>query len=206
MQYEIHTRNEAMQGTSQDFFGHWQFDTRHVFAFGDGAGGSIDGLSAAKTFVANVEECAKDLTLNSNCIRLLKQSDYNIAQGETTGILLILESGEIAGASVGDSSAKIIHHDSVTDLTAGQSRKPRLGTGDAEPRSFSGNLETGLLIISSDGLWNYVNESRLREAACGIDFPISGRLVTDLVRLNSGALHDDVGIMLIRKRLPSLPR
>ncbi|MGH3573644.1 MAG: hypothetical protein ACRDUW_17780, partial [Pseudonocardiaceae bacterium] len=79
----------------------------------------------------------------------------------------------------------------VRDLTAQQDRA-RLGSGRAHPVIFRTQL-MGSLLLASDGLLKYIRAADIRTcAARGVDALI------DSVRLKSGALQDDVAVILLQ--------
>jgi PPM family protein phosphatase len=105
----------------------------------------------------------------------------------------------VTGASVGDSEAWIINESGVHDLTAGQQRKPLIGSGRATPMPFAADAVGGTLVIATDGLFKYVPAARIVEIARALDLDqIPGRLV-EAARLRSGALQDDVAIVACRR-------
>jgi len=112
--------------------------------------------------------------------------------GETTCVAVdISDDGLCRGASVGDSGAWMLSRRSpVRDLTAHQDRS-RLGSGRVHPVMFKTQL-MGSLLLASDGLLKYVRAADIRTyAARGVDALI------DNVRLKSGALQDDVAVILL---------
>lgn len=203
MKYEVHARNEASGKVSQDQYDHWQTDEGLIVAFADGAGGSGDGLHAAKATVQCIKSHLDALTDAAACERVLKQADHQISGGESTGIVIAIRDGRLFGASAGDSGAMVVDYEDVTNLTGHQHQKPRLGSRLANPVGFENTFEAGVLIVSSDGFWNYVKRDQLILTCANLDFPVSGKQLTDLVRLKSGELIDDVGIVVVRKSRPS---
>lgn len=112
--------------------------------------------------------------------------------GETTCVAVsISDDGLCRGASVGDSGAWMLSgRRPVQDLTAQQDRA-RLGSGRAHPAMFRTQL-MGSLLLASDGLLKYIRAADIRtHAARGVDALI------DCVRLKSGALQDDVAVILL---------
>ena len=78
-----------------------------------------------------------------------------------------------------------------SDLTAHQSRM-RLGSGQAYPVRFKAQL-MGRLVLATDRLFKYLGAASIRTcAARGVDALI------DSVRLKSGALQDDVAVILLQ--------
>jgi hypothetical protein len=72
---------------------------------------------------------------------------------ETTLVIAdVSDDNRIVGASVGDSGALLIEWDgTIKELTEGQHRKGRLGSGRTLPVSFKATL-TGALLVATDGL------------------------------------------------------
>lgn len=199
MQYEVHARNEASRKVSQDQYEYWNTEEGLIIAFSDGAGGSGDGLHAAKSTIQCVKSHLDSLTDAADCEHVLKQADHQISGGESTGIVIVIRNGQLFGASAGDSGATIVDYEELTNLTKYQNQKPRLGSRLAQPVGFESRFDTGLLLVSSDGFWNYVKQDQLILACANIDFPVAGKQLTDLVRLKSRELIDDVGIVVVRK-------
>jgi PPM family protein phosphatase len=117
--------------------------------------------------------------------------------GETTLVVATLSQGCLVGASVGDSVAWICG-DAFRDLTRSQHRKPLLGSGAAFPVSFQSAPLRSTLLLASDGLWKYGPQAAIQQAAAGGDLQDAVERLVELVRLPSGSLQDDVGILLCR--------
>ena len=67
----------------------------------------------------------------------------------------------------------------------------------AKPAGFEGQLGRGTLLVATDGLWKYIDRARIAEAVLLVR-PLDAActaLVTG-VRLRSGALQDDVAVVL----------
>lgn len=86
----------------------------------------------------------------------------------------------------------------IDDLTARQHRKLRLGSGKARPVSISRPRLDGTLLVATDGLFTYARPDRIADMASRDDLDRSASDLIQLVRLPSGGLHDDVGLVLIR--------
>jgi len=174
------------------------FGSTSVFVLADGAGGGGGGEVAAdhvisqfdKSLAIDENQLVSDIATVDNVI--LKDSNA----GETTCVVVSCTDGHLIGGSVGDSEAWIVKPDDVIDLTQMQSRKPLLGSGDANVQSFRTNLRSGVLVIASDGLVNYAPFEKILECIR----QTSGKLIlpnlVDLTRLRSGALQDDVSIII----------
>ena len=130
---------------------------------------------------------------------LLHEIDNKLARstagGETTGVILIVNTARIFGASLGDSVAWFFATDSKDELTQGQLRKPLLGSGVASTHGFARSLLPGTLVVATDGLWKYTALERIEQCvrhaeACNLAAELS-----ELVRLRSGAFPDDAAIV-----------
>ena len=101
------------------------------------------------------------------------------------------------GASVGDSGAWMLTGKAIIDLTENQHRKPLLGSDEAMPMGFGPIELSGRLLIATDGLFKYATESDIAQRAMGVSVNDAVERLIAGVRLRSGALQDDVGIILI---------
>jgi PPM family protein phosphatase len=106
----------------------------------------------------------------------------------------------IAGASVGDSRAIMIAEGKFLELTVDQNRKPLLGSGDAEPVGFVSPPLSGILLVGTDGLFNYAKENAILAAVAKSDFQTLPRQCIEMVRLASGDFWDDIGIVAVRQK------
>jgi hypothetical protein len=57
-----------------------------------------------------------------------------------------------------------------------------------------------LLLVSTDGFCNYVGRETLLKEILWIEFPVLARRLVEMVRLPSGELWDDIGIVACRPR------
>jgi serine/threonine protein phosphatase PrpC len=120
--------------------------------------------------------------------------------------VLARSSQGIVGASVGDSKAWLLDNDDLNDLTKNQVRKPLLGSCEAQPVGFAHPPSQGLLLVCTDGFCNYVRRDALLKEIYWIDFTVLARKLVEMVRLPSGGLWDDVGIVACRRRRPEKNR
>lgn len=104
----------------------------------------------------------------------------------------------VLGASVGDSEAWLLSEGATCVLTEGQQRKPLLGTGRARPVAFKQHCGAGTLLAATDGLFKYVPPERIRKSMEGPDLDHVAQELSEMPRLLSGALPDDVGLVLCR--------
>lgn len=112
----------------------------------------------------------------------------------------------IAGASVGDSRAVIVNDGTISELTANQKRKPLIGSGMAEPIGFICPPLDGLLLLGTDGFFNYAKPNAILASIAKSDFQTLPRKCIEMVRLPSGEYWDDVGIVAVRNRPRSSTR
>ena len=105
----------------------------------------------------------------------------------------------IFGASVGDCEAWLITEHSIEELTASQVRKPLLGSGEAVPVAFEAALGVATLLLATDGLLKYAHRDRIVAIALGPNLQMAAHALADLPRMRSGALPDDVGVILCRR-------
>jgi serine/threonine protein phosphatase PrpC len=173
-----------------------------VLVVADGAGGTGGASRAADAVILIVREavaCARGRRLDAAA--LIGMADRRVASsaasGLTTAVIAVVSGTSIAGASVGDSGAWLVGlHDHV-DLTAGQVRNPLIGSGAVVPKSFAATL-SGTLLLATDGLLKYAACDRIRAAARHSDIELVPERLVALVRLRSGALQDDVGVLVCR--------
>lgn len=176
------------------------FDTGVVIAVADGAGGTGAGSQAARTVIREVAAAASLAHDQAAWSRILREADLRVGEGESTGVVVAWSPGGIVGASVGDSQAWLIVDGEIKDLTKSQARKPLLGSGEAEPTGFFHPPAQGLLLVGTDGFCNYVRRDGLLKDILWIDFAVLATRLVEMVRLPSGELWDDVGIVACRPR------
>jgi serine/threonine protein phosphatase PrpC len=179
-----------------------ELDGGVVIAVADGAGGTGAGAAAAETVIREVAVAAALERDADGWCEVLRQTDHRVGAGESTCVVVARSAGGIVGASVGDSRAWLLEDDQVNDLTRGQLRKPLLGTGAARPVGFSHPPSPGLLLVCTDGFCNYVRREALLREILWIDFSVLARRLVEMVRLPSGDLWDDIGIVACRPRRP----
>ena len=183
-----------------------------VAVVADGAGGTSGGAEAADTLLLWVRayaDRATDLGDPFQWAALLERVDRQIAaaNGQTTAVVVAATRDGLCGASVGDSAAWLIpdgNANAYDNLTANQARKPLLGSGSARPVAFERPSGDHTLLLASDGLVKYAPPHRICGIARDRDLTSATRRLVDAVRLKSGALQDDVGLVLLRRR-PAAP-
>ena len=173
---------------------------RTLLVVADGAGGDGRGGAAADAVVALVRERSADGPFDA--VALLRDCDAALAGragGESTAVIVSVYERGIAGASVGDSAAWLIDSAGYADLTERQARKPLVGSGRAQPLGFHADPFVGTLLLGSDGLFKYAPPSLIRQITTEVAFAAIAQRLVDGVRLRSGALHDDTGVVLCRR-------
>lgn len=174
---------------------------RMIVALADGAGGFGDGKRSALTLVRMVEENFKRMNNSNDWVLFLRQADFQINDGETTAVVLDIRDYGIGGASVGDSQVWIYSDDEPIHLTSGQIRKPLLGSSESNPQPIrSGPLRNGVLLVGSDGFFNYTRLANFQSILTSGDFYSIPRKCIDRVRLPSGDLIDDTTVVAIRRK------
>jgi hypothetical protein len=134
----------------------------------------------------------------SGWVAVLSEIDCRIGVGESTAVIVDVLASGICGASVGDSQAWLIRDGELDNLTSRQVRKPLLGSGEATPVGFSRTTFAGILLVATDGFCNYVKRSELVRRIADFEFCELPRKLVEMVRLKSGELWDDVGIVACR--------
>jgi len=66
------------------------------------------------------------------------------------------------------------------------------------PVAFEAILRDATLLLATDGLLKYGRRDRIAVLARGADLQVAVRQLAELPRLRSGALPDDVGVILCR--------
>ena len=94
-----------------------------------------------------------------------------------------------------DSRAYLASSAGMRELTGRQSRKPRLGTGRANPRPFVADAR-GVLVVGTDGLFDY---AALEDVSLTLgDRAGSADSLVDLVREKHRTLPDDIAVVVGR--------
>ena len=197
---QIHKGDRELQDRAEFF---WR-GSNLVLIVADGAGGTSGGAEAAEFVVKSVKERISSLDLDSESLTdLVASLDREMAAngsfGETTCVVVALSSAGIVGTSVGDSGAFAFSNAGVESLTANQLRKPFVGSGRAVPVGFTGSSLEGTLLLASDGLLKYTSLEKIAATVAIADIDDAAKKLVELVRYRSGALPDDVSVLLARK-------
>jgi len=177
-----------------------EFDDGVVLVVVDGAGGTGSGEQAAETVIQEVTTVASLEHNAETWCKILRQIDSRIGEGQATCVVVARSARGIVGASVGDSRAWLFEDDGLIDLTISQVRKPLLGSGAAQPVGFHHPPSQGLLLVCTDGFCNYVKRETLLRDILWIDFAVLPHKLVEMIRLPSGELWDDIGIVACRPR------
>jgi hypothetical protein len=174
-----------------------------VIAVADGAGGISGSSQAAEAVVQGIGalvESGVSLHGEATWTHFLAETDLAIYRaggwGQTTAVALVVSNAGIFGASVGDSEGWLATIDDFRSLTAGQVRKPFLGSGAARPVSFRRPRPGGALVVGTDGLFKYAPAWRICQVTAGNPPEIAARGLLDLIRLPNGKLQDDIGFVV----------
>lgn len=203
MGFRIARVNEAAAGASQDFVETLDLGGTVIAALADGAGGIGGGAAAAQTAVRLALEAARRINprdasaWSAVLVEIDAELEAHPDAGETTLVVAAVWDRGIAGASVGDSGALLIR-DGVSDLTAGQHRRPLLGSGMAVSVPFAASGEGGVLLLASDGLLHYAPTEAIVKLVRDLEPEQAVRALVESVRLPSGALWDDTSVLMIR--------
>ena len=177
-----------------------QADQRTVIVVADGAGGTGAGDLAAESVIGEIESNYATIHSANDWADLLRQTDMQISVGESTVVVVDVRPYGIAGASVGDSQAWIIRDGEIADLTKNQIRKPLVGSGMCQPVAFKHQPLAGLLIVATDGLFDYAKRDQIIRLVGQSEFYEIPRKFIELVQLPSGEMWDDVGIVIGRNK------
>ena len=197
---QIHAGGNELQDRAEIFW----LGSNLVLVVADGAGGMSGGAEAAQFLVEGVKKRIGSTSMNTDVLsELFTSLDREMADsgafGETTGVVVVLSSSGIFGASVGDSGAFVFSKNGLENLTANQTRKPFLGSGRAIPIPFTRELLNGTLLVATDGLLKYTSLEKIAVTILAVDFDGAANKLVELVRYQSGALPDDISILLARK-------
>jgi serine/threonine protein phosphatase PrpC len=204
--FETVSATQAYRERCEDRVAVFNHDSRTVVVVADGAGGTGAGDVAAFAVIREIEAVYLNIHSANEWASFLRQIDCRIGDGETTAVVVDVRTIGIAGASVGDSRAVIVKDGTISELTANQKRKPLIGTGMAEPIGFVCPPLDGLLLLGTDGFFNYAKPNAIIASIAKSDFQTLPSKCIDMVRLPSGEYWDDVGIVAVRNRPRSSTR
>jgi PPM family protein phosphatase len=186
-------------GRGEDRLAVERADDRLLVIVADGAGGTGGAALAAQ---AVCDAAVADFRSGHAAPWpvLLKRIDSLLASaghgGQSTAVVVEIADGQVTGASVGDSGAWLFSDSTVTDLTERQIRKPLLGSGTANPVAFGPVPFRGRLLVGTDGLFKYAARAQIASAAVEGTPESAVNALVDAVRMASGRLQDDVGVVV----------
>lgn len=174
---------------------------RTVLCVADGAGGRSGGAEAADMAMEIIRQNVSLMGNAELCATALRKMDVAIAEdqvaGETTCAVAVVTPEEIFGASVGDSGVWAIPQNQIHfDLTHTQRRTPFVGSGSAWPVPFQCPRPVGCLLLATDGLLKYASAERIARTIREQPIKIAAHRLIELVKYASGALPDDVTVIL----------
>lgn len=204
--FEAVSATQAYRERCEDRVAIFTHEERTVVVVADGAGGTGAGEVAALAVIREIESEYLNIHSANEWATFLRQIDCRIGEGETTAVVVDVRTIGIAGASVGDSRAVIAKDGMISELTANQKRKPLIGTGMAEPIGFAGPPLDGLLLIGTDGFFDYAKPNAILATIAKFDFQTLPRKCIEMMRLPSGGYWDDVGVVAVRNRPRPLTR
>lgn len=181
--------------------------TRTIIALADGAGGMSGAEEAAEQVVWSLMETflggAVAVTPRA-CAEALATTDQAVASnpraGESTGLLVVIEGDSIVGASVGDCAAWVVPQgDEPLEITVRQMRKPRIGTGRANPVAFGPVPLNGVLVAVTDGVADYLTGGHLTVLVRHAASEQLPKTLLDHVRLPSGNLPDHATVVVVSR-------
>jgi serine/threonine protein phosphatase PrpC len=177
------------------------FESRTLAVVADGAGGTGGGAAAAAMACSMAAQRLRTLGPGTaeGWARCLYEVDQALVQtgGQCTAVVVEISGAQVFGASVGDSGAWMLNGKAIIDLTENQHRKPLLGSDEAMPMAFGPIELSGRLLIATDGLFKYATETDIAKRAMGVAVNEAVDRLIAGVRMRSGALPDDVGIIFI---------
>jgi serine/threonine protein phosphatase PrpC len=167
----------------------------------DGAGGTGSGAAAAAMACSIAAQRLRTGGAGTpeDWAKCLYEADQAVVRtgGQCTAVVVEVSEGRIFGASVGDSGAWLLMGKANIDLTENQHRKPLLGSDEAMPMAFGPIALSGRLLIATDGLFKYATDRDIAQRAIGVSVSEAVARLIEGVRLRSGALQDDVAIILV---------
>ena len=191
-------------GEAQDRASVLRLEDATVLLVADGSGGMSGGAQAAESALREISDAARRNQLGDQAswLTMLADADAVLARGhgQCAIVATAIVGGRLVGASVGDCGAWLIAENGIEELTADQVRKPLLGSGEAVPVAFESALRDATLLLATDGLLKYARRDRIAALARAyMDLQVAARGLAELPRLRSGALPDDVGVILCRR-------
>lgn len=176
-------------------------DARSILCVADGAGGLSGAVEAADMAIEIIRRNASLMNSKEACVEALRNLDAAIASdpiaGETTCVFAIVTAEMIFGASVGDSGVWLIPDNGKPEnLTHAQQRKPLIGSDQALPVAFHTQRSPGTLLLATDGLLKYSGAESIIATCKQRPIISAAKQLIESVRYASGALPDDVTLII----------
>lgn len=191
-------RVESARSVGDDRAGAFDFAGGHLLVVADGAGGTSGGAAAAQAVVDHLRDLSANVV--QDWVDVLLKLDRHLSSsasfGETTAVVAFVTSEQIIGASVGDSIGWMFALGIWLNLVEDQRRKPLLGSGSAVPIGFGPFPMGDRVLLGSDGLFKYVDATRIGELALLDPLDRAARELARAARLPSGNLQDDVSVVI----------
>jgi len=208
MTARVHFASASAAGTRamEDRFAVLDLGQTLLLVVADGAGGRGGGAQAAEQAVDEIMRRAKanedrvmDLGFWADVLCDIDRNLMGSRTGGETTLALAVDSPEgIGGVSIGDSAAWLVTERGYENLTENQETRLRLGCAGSGPTPFFSRSQ-GTLMVMSDGLWRYSAPRVLCEIARQDPLGAAAGRLVDAVRLRSGAVQDDVTVLLCRR-------
>lgn len=198
MRYAI--GSEPVRGRGHDRVRVCVGDSSTAIIVADGAGGMGGAARAAESTVralAAAFEADAAVVWRDVLVAVDARLHEDGSAGETTAVALTVDAeGGIEGASVGDSWALALGLEGAMLLTEAQRRRPRLGSGDAHPVSFSAERASTVL-VGSDGVPEYGCADALEALVEGRSPSVAIGRALEASRLRTGRLADDFTLVAL---------
>jgi serine/threonine protein phosphatase PrpC len=187
-------------------------DEALVVVVADGRGGIRGGDAASRSMVAVVKSAVNDRAFAVSevgvWIDLFRSTDKALAlegTGETTGVVVVLGLRGLFGVSIGDSEAWLVTAGEIDNLTVGQQTRQRLGSGRVALAAFERPSLAGVLVIATDGLFKFAAKEVIARIVRASPIETAAERLVELVRHPSGALADDVAVVLVARAKRGTP-
>jgi serine/threonine protein phosphatase PrpC len=177
----------------------------------DGQGGRAGGARTARLACETAAALASrvppaDLVESSRWQEILSRTDAAVSADEdagcTTLIGLCVRSGQLAGASCGDSAAIAASRDTLSDLTSRQFKNPPVGSGEADFIPFEMDLvRPWRVLVMSDGVWKYAGWDKINNSFAKLDGQELLAAIQNRARLRtSRTFPDDFTLVLLESK------
>ena len=188
-----------------DVVGIMEYADGLVAVLADGATGHGFGLKAAQAVVNRMLDLRPNAVDREHALEgQFYMADMDVAQipdeCDASAVVAIVRDNTVYGCSAGDTEAWLFPFAQgfPVKLTERQYLKPRVGSG-ARPVLFNPTrLGGGVLLLASDGLFNWLLTSTIRILLANSDRRSIPRALRDsVVRANGGYLPDDFSVVVI---------